>query len=197
MFRKLTDPDLIHSTKLSMFLNLVFQALKRDDSVDRQRAFVKRILQVSLTCPPPLACGFLYLTSELLKLKPELKSFRQDPVGKFEDDDDEEEHYVDADDEIPVESKDVPSPLQQEEEDKNSKADDNVTSTWIHRSNAQIRQNGKGYDPMSRNPMYARAELSGGFWELQLLAEHNHPSVLINEKVVHFSGLQCPFISTW
>ena len=197
MFRILTDPDLIHSTKLSMFLNLVFQALKRDDSVDRQRAFAKRILQVSLTCPPPLACGFLYLTSELLKLKPELKSFRQDPVGKFKDDDDEEEHYVDADDEIPVENKGVPSPLQQEEEeDKNSKADDNVTSTWIHRSNAQIRQNGKGYDPMSRNPMYARAELSGGFWELHLLAEHNHPSVFIIQKVVHFSGLQRPFIST-
>ena len=201
MFRKLTDPDLIHSTKLSMFLNLVFQALKRDDSVDRQRAFVKRILQVSLTCPPPLACGFLYLTSELLKLKPELKSFRQEPVGKFDDDDDEEEHYVDADDQTPVDStpvekKDQTSPQQQEEEEeeehKNSQADDNVTSTWVHRNNTQIRQTGKGYDPMARNPMYARAELSGGFWELQLLAEHNHPSVFYYSKCSAFQWVSVP-----
>jgi ribosome biogenesis protein MAK21 len=119
-------------------------------------------------------------------------------VGKFDYDDDEEEHYVDADDETVVENKDVSSPPQlEEEDDENSQADDNINSTWIHRNNAQIRQTGKGYDPMSRNPMYARAELSGGFWELQLLAEHNHPSVFIIQKVVHFRGFQCLFLSTW
>lgn len=62
-------------------------------------------LQVALTCPPALCCGFLYLVSELLKLRPELRQSeanRQLAIqgdGGDDDDDDEEEHYEDADEE--------------------------------------------------------------------------------------------------
>lgn len=53
LFRKLLDPDLAQSTKLALLLNMVFQALKRDDSLERQRAFVKRILQVPFFSASP------------------------------------------------------------------------------------------------------------------------------------------------
>lgn len=184
-----------------MFLNLLFTSLKRDDSVARQRAFVKRILQVSLTCPPQLACGLLYLVSELLKTKPELNSFRQQPTQFGEEDDDDEEHYEDADDEAAIDEEDADQNAGDRDEeaaateDKQAAASDQgstaeipadkdgvVSSTWIHRNNAQTKAGRKGYDPLARNPMYARAEESGGFWEMLVLAEHHHPSVSVTNE---------------
>lgn len=49
----------------------------------------------------------------------------------------------------------------------------------MHRKNVPKGQSatGKGYDPLARNPTYARAHLAGGYWELGVLAQHNHPSV--------------------
>ncbi len=100
MFRKLYDFDIIHTTKHSMFLNLLFRALKRDESLPRLRCFVKRILQVCLSCPPPLSCGLLYLVSELLKERPEIRMLIPDiavSTVTLDGDDDEEEYYKDVD----------------------------------------------------------------------------------------------------
>ena len=171
MFYKLLDRGLALSTKQSMFLNLVYRALKRDESVPRLRTFIKRILQVCLSCPPQLACGFLFLVSELLKLRPEIKHFTAETVKKFvEEDDDEEEHYKDVEDE-------EESTAAKGEEDKTT-----AVSTWIHRNNVkQKAQEKEGYDPLVRNPLFGKAEQSGGFWEMNLLAEHFHPSVNDNK----------------
>jgi len=162
-----------------MFLNLVYCALKRDESVTRLRTFVKRILQVCMSCPAQLACGFLFLVSELIKQRPEIKTFTAVTAVKtfvVEDDDDEEEHYKDIEDEEEEDGE------QQEEQSsavsKDTKEDKAAVSTWIHRNNAkQKAQEKTGYDALVRNPLFGKAEQSGGLWEMTILAEHFHPSV--------------------
>lgn len=63
-----------------MFLNLVYKSLKADVVLRRVKAFVKRLLQVTCGQMPPFICGTLYLLSELLKVKPELRVQLQDHV---------------------------------------------------------------------------------------------------------------------
>lgn len=174
LFRKLYDFDIIHTTKHSMFLNLLFRALKRDDSLPRLRSFVKRVLQVCLSSPPQLTCGLLYLVSELLKGRPEVRILNQEIptcTVTIEDDDDEEEHFKDVDECQADSGKD-----QIGKEDGSKQA-----STWVHRNNMHAKSKARtGYDPLARNPIYGRAEQSGGYWEMNLLAAHHHPSV--NQK---------------
>lgn len=79
-YRKLLDPALATCSKPSMFLNLVYKSLKADVVLRRVKAFVKRLLQVTCGQMPPFICGTLYLLSELLKVKPELRVQLQDHV---------------------------------------------------------------------------------------------------------------------
>lgn len=146
--------------------------MKRDESVPRLRTFVKRILQVCLGCPPQLACGLLYLVSEMIKLRPELKDFPKEAKRYVEEDDDDEEHYKDVDDEEDVSNKNEVGSA------PSAKGEKSAQSTWVHRNNLLPKAKSReGYDPLARNPLYGRAEQSGGLWELNLLTHHFHPSV--------------------
>lgn len=68
------DPGLTTCSKQAMFLNLIYKSLKADIMLRRVKAFVKRLLQVTCTQMPPFICGALYLVSEILKAKPDLRS---------------------------------------------------------------------------------------------------------------------------
>ena len=72
--RKMLDPGLTTCSKQAMFLNLIYKSLKADIMLRRVKAFVKRLLQVTCTQMPPFICGALYLVSEILKAKPDLRS---------------------------------------------------------------------------------------------------------------------------
>ena len=48
-----------------MFLNVLYQTMKVDKNKDRVFAFVKRILQLCLQEKPSLACGALFMISEV------------------------------------------------------------------------------------------------------------------------------------
>ncbi len=168
-----------------MFLNLLYRVLKRDESLPRLRTFVKRILQVCLCCPPQLGCALLYLISELIKFRPELQNFPKEITTKEyvgEDDDDEEEHYKDVDDEEErYKDADEEGSVKEDETDNNQEGQEGEkkkTSTWVHRKISHSKSKSKStYDPLARNPLFARAEQSGGMWELHLLTTHFHPSV--------------------
>jgi ribosome biogenesis protein MAK21 len=67
------------SSQASAFLSLAFKVMKEDTSMERQHAFVKRLLQVSLSAAPQFACGVLLLLSELLKERPHLQSAIMQP----------------------------------------------------------------------------------------------------------------------
>jgi ribosome biogenesis protein MAK21 len=73
-YRKMLDPGLMLCSKQAMFLNLVYKSLKADIVLRRVKAFLKRLLQVTCAQMPPFICGALYLVSEILKAKPDLRS---------------------------------------------------------------------------------------------------------------------------
>ncbi|WVQ74310.1 hypothetical protein IAR50_003908 [Cryptococcus sp. DSM 104548] len=91
LYESLFDPRLVTSSKQAMYLNLLFKAMKADQSVARVMSFVKRLLQMLSLHQPPFICGALYLLGDLFKVTPGLKRMLIEP------EDDGEEHFVDAD----------------------------------------------------------------------------------------------------
>jgi ribosome biogenesis protein MAK21 len=134
--------------------------------------------------------------SELIKFRPELQNFPKEITTKEyvgEDDDDEEEHYKDVDDEDEhykdadeeeehnkdADEEEEEGSVKKDETDTNQEVEKKKTSTWVHRKISHSKSNSKsGYDPLARNPLFARAEQSGGMWELHLLTSHFHPLVV-------------------
>ncbi|NXG90551.1 CEBPZ protein, partial [Stercorarius parasiticus] len=184
LYKKLLDPALATCSKPSIFLNLVYKSLKADVVLRRVKAFVKRLLQVTCGQMPPFICGTLYLLSELLKVKPELRVQLQDHVESDDEEcfkDQEEadeavEKFVDADKEVEGEER---STTENSAKTNNS----NSAASWVHHLNLAGRKSGASYDPMHRSPLYCGAE-STSLWELKKLSEHFHPSVALFAKTI-------------
>ncbi|KAL8371011.1 hypothetical protein RB595_001048 [Gaeumannomyces hyphopodioides] len=94
LYESLLDPRLMISSKQTLYLNLLYKALKDDVDVRRVKAFVKRMLQVVNLHQPSFICGILYLVAELERAFPDLKTLLTDPE---DNEDDGEEVYKDAD----------------------------------------------------------------------------------------------------
>ncbi|XP_072031232.1 CCAAT/enhancer-binding protein zeta-like [Amphiura filiformis] len=187
MYKKILDPTLDNSPRQPMFLNLLYQTLKADSQVKRNKAFVKRLLQVCESQQPAFICGALFLISELVRLKPGLKTIIQIAAG----DDDDEEHFVDIAPESDVDDKDddeeAKKPTQDdatEDKTETSSGQDEAEqdrpsgSSWVHHKVASQDTKIQTYDPLGRNPLYCGAE-SSALWELQKLSKHYHPSVVL------------------
>ncbi|NWR89814.1 CEBPZ protein, partial [Furnarius figulus] len=183
LYKKLLDPALATCSKPSMFLNLVYKSLKADIVLRRVKAFVKRLLQVTCGQVPPFICGTLYLLSELLKVKPELRAQLQDHVES-----DDEECFKDQEEAEEDEEKFVDADKEEDEErstkENSAKTNNsNSTASWVHHLNMGGRKTGTSYDPMHRSPLYCGAE-STSLWELKKLSEHFHPSVALFAKTI-------------
>ncbi|RLV98671.1 hypothetical protein DV515_00010535 [Chloebia gouldiae] len=184
LYKKLLDPALATCSKPSMFLNLVYKSLKADVVLRRVKAFVKRLLQVTCGQMPPFICGTLYLLSELLKVKPELRVQLQDHMGSDDEEcfkdqeeaEEDEEKIVDADKEAEDEKR---STMESSAKTNNS----NSSASWVHHLNMRGRKSEASYDPMHRSPLYCGAE-STSLWELKKLSEHFHPSVALFAKTI-------------
>uniref|UniRef100_A0A672TGG9 CCAAT/enhancer-binding protein zeta n=1 Tax=Strigops habroptila TaxID=2489341 RepID=A0A672TGG9_STRHB len=184
LYKKLLDPALATWSKPSMFLNLIYKSLKADVVLRRVKAFVKRLLQVTCGQMPPFICGTLYLLSELLKVKPELRAQLQDHVESDDEEcfkdqeeaEEDEEKFVDADKEVEGEERNTM-------ENSAKTNDSNSTASWVHHLNLGGRKSGASYDPMHRSPLYCGAE-STSLWELKKLSEHFHPSVALFAKTI-------------
>jgi len=189
LYKKVLDPALPTSSKQVMFLNLLYKALKSDPSLERVKAFIKRLLQICEYQPSHLICGLMFLMSELIRARPELVSIRnvlrdveKVDTEKFEGDSDDDEHYEDVKDES-------------EEENGGKKSGDNkkVSSGWTFKSAAQSHETKTGYDPCGRNPLYSGAEKSA-LWELECLEKHFHPSAalfarnLLDNEPIKYTG---------
>ncbi|KAM6279257.1 CCAAT/enhancer-binding protein zeta [Porphyrio hochstetteri] len=181
LYKKLLDPALATCSKPSMFLNLVYKSLKADVVLRRVKAFVKRLLQVTCGQMPPFVCGTLYLLSELLRVKPELRLQLQDHVES-----DDEECFKDQEETEGDEEKFVDADKQEEQSTTENSAKTNgstSTASWVHHLNMGGRKSGASYDPMHRSPLYCGAE-STSLWELKKLSEHFHPSVALFAKTI-------------
>lgn len=181
------DPGLMMCSKQALFLNLVFKSLKADIVLRRVKAFVKRLLQVTCEQMPPFICGALYLVSEILKAKPNLRSQLDDHPESDEENfidigDDEDTEKFNADKETDKVKKteteetvsDSPSPM----ETKKSES-----ASWVHFDNLKGGKQLNTYDPFSRNPLFCGAE-NTSLWELKKLSEHFHPSVALFAKTI-------------
>jgi ribosome biogenesis protein MAK21 len=128
LYEKLFDPKLRETSKHTLFLNLVFKALKADVSPARSSAFVKRLLQLTSVMTPAFTCAVLFLLSEVMKIKPQLRTLFDQPEagsagGNGGKDD---EHFTDKDSESD-EKPNVFNPdeeADEEDKDKESNGED-------------------------------------------------------------------------
>lgn len=109
LYESLLDARLIASSKHSLYLNLLYKALKADINVKRVKAFVKRILQVLALHQPSFICSCFFLLQELTQTFPSLSALIDQPE---EHDVDEEvyEDVLDPEDGSPLPRKSAASP---------------------------------------------------------------------------------------
>ncbi|PWY81985.1 CBF-domain-containing protein [Aspergillus heteromorphus CBS 117.55] len=150
LYESLLDPRVTTSSKQSLYLNLLFKALKNDMNTRRVKAFVKRIIQVLGLHQPAFICGVLYLIRELEKTFPDLASLFDQPE---ENDSDDEEVFRDVPDED-----DEPLPVVPEQKSQKPSTQ---------------------YDPRKRDPEHSNADRTC-LWELLPYVSHFHPSVSVN-----------------
>lgn len=145
LYESLLDPRLLTSSKQTLYLNVLFKALRSDLSIKRVKAFAKRLLQVVTMHQAPFAIGALYLLRELEGVFPSLKTLVDEPEA---DDRDEAENFQDVPDETDGDA------TPQNQDDRKS-ADAGV----------KIYQQSSRYDPRKRDPQFSNAEKSC-LWEL-------------------------------
>ncbi|KAF4040341.1 CBF/Mak21 family [Phytophthora infestans] len=198
LYGKLIDPKVRETSKHTLFLNLIFRAVKADVSPARAGAFTKRLLQLASVMPPAFACAVLFLLSELLKVKPQLRTLLDQPESGSTVAGDE--HFEDVKtEEIKLEKEESDDEEDTTEDAGVSTLDDGLTdeersakvlarmfgtpdketkneAAVVSFDDVPDTKEEGGYDASKRNPLFAGAETSCA-WELQMLARHYHPSV--------------------
>lgn len=66
-------------SRQALLLNLLFKAMQRDPHPERIKAFLKRLFQLALHLSPGFACGCLVLLAALLRARPGILAFLQQP----------------------------------------------------------------------------------------------------------------------
>ncbi|TMW61547.1 hypothetical protein Poli38472_012738 [Pythium oligandrum] len=97
LYEKLLDPKLRETSKHTLFLNLVFKAMKADVSPTRTSALFKRLLQLTSVMSPAFTCAVLFLLSEVLKAKPQLRTLLDQPESGSGDANGDDERFEDQD----------------------------------------------------------------------------------------------------
>ncbi|KAJ1551596.1 hypothetical protein HK096_007420, partial [Nowakowskiella sp. JEL0078] len=173
LYETLLDTRLYYSSKQAIYLNLLFRAMKADTSLNRVRAFIKRIIQTCAytggTSQVPLVCGSLFLVSEIMKLHKGLWS-----MVTLAEENDEDEHFEDHDE---FEGSSV--------KEKKGKVD---TAESESESDVKVEQkvNSKhtnSYDGRKRDPLYANANRTC-LWELIQFSIHFHPTVSLYARTI-------------
>lgn len=74
LYESLLDPRLSVSSKLRLYLNLLFKAVKQDTNIERVKAFAKRMVQISNHwLNIGVVAGVVYLLVELSKTTPRIR----------------------------------------------------------------------------------------------------------------------------
>lgn len=193
LYRKIIDPEILNANNkiTSLYFHIIHRSIQQDKCVSRAKAFIKRLLQMTLSFPPAKACGALVVINKILKTRPELMSFYLQNVStvtataqpsndkekmiKFDDDSDCEETY-----------KDVMIDDDGKEKKVNMKAGIEAPSSWIHLHNTNESKSSvekpvkkqTSYDPFKRAAAFSGAEFSM-YYELSLLSKCFHPTVQV------------------
>jgi ribosome biogenesis protein MAK21 len=154
LYSKLFDGQLRTASKHTMFLNVVYKAMKIDTEPKRVLAFAKRLLQTCLTMTSAFTCGVLFLLSEVAKSQPKLLKAMAG-VGRHQQR--QEKGQGGSDD---------GSDFENDEDNGEDGSGEGIDPRDINAV----------YDATKRDPLHAHAEKCM-LWELAALADHFHPSV--------------------
>ena len=184
LYSKLLSPELLTTSKQSMFLNVVYRAMKHDSDMCRVRAFVKRLIQVASSGPAALASGILVLVSVVMRdhriLFKMVRDDNEESRGKIlirnqetGDDEFEETENVESDCDDSVEPMDTGIQLlvhgdKVVEVQPEAKVEEELDT-----------QDTKEYDPTNRDPRFAGCSSDLRLWEIDALLKHYHPTVRV------------------
>lgn len=242
LYQKLASPDLHTSSRQGLFLNVLYKAMKNDTQLPRIAAFIKRVLQICHHQEASFSCGALYLVSEVVRGKKELRKHFEKPlkvgdeylaasktiIARIETD------MLNAngantlatavasiagaelgsgklDGQIVFGGKErisakksssaavtpattangsaKPSSMDVDASKDEGKPTKNVDLQTMLMQDVKLEP----YEPTSRDPLYAHAELAS-WWELINLSKHFHPSVskwatmILNDEKIEYSG---------
>ena len=155
LYAKLMAPELLKTSKPTLFLNLLYRSMRGDSDDARLCAFLRRILQVATCAPASLAAGLMLLLSSILGSKEfiPLRRIVHSSVAKHDEEENEQSVSKTKGDQTPTMSINIGGA----ERDARPAAHDN-------------------YAPEKRDPVHASANGTIA-WELETLARHYHPSV--------------------
>jgi ribosome biogenesis protein MAK21 len=160
---------MLANTKSSLFLNLLYKSVKMDPNALRAAAFLKRISMSALITAPQVTAGLLFIISEVLQARPELKPMI-------------DEKSMSKEANLVVSKKGKKGKYDNEEEEEDDDDEDD------HDGNESVRTANTtndpdyylfgNYDANKRNPSYAcMSEHIPYLHESHLLMHHFHPSV--------------------
>lgn len=197
-YRRIFHLEWRNTSKQTYFLKLLYESMSKDQSINRKKAFVKRILQICFSQNVSFVTASLMIVSELMAEKKEdllqvdhailvknglLTSVEPKFDGKGDEEDDEEERFVDQ----KTSDEDEPK---QVETTKGKESKENKKMSWIHKNNVVFKRH-TSYDFNERNPMYAGAEKTLTY-ELLALTRHYHPTVaLFANKLLNVKKYSC------
>jgi ribosome biogenesis protein MAK21 len=165
LYESLLDPRVATSSKQSLYLNLLFKALKNDVNARRVKAFVKRIVQVLGLHQPSFVCGVFYLLRELEKSFASIQTLYDQPEENESDDEEVFKDVPDEDDEQPEQA---------------------VTAE------TKPRKPSNGYDPRKRDPEHSNADRTC-LWELVRASPYARSLYRLNEH--RLTTVQLPYLS--
>lgn len=197
LYKKLLDPQIATTTHQAMFLSLLFKVLKRDPSVARTKAFIKRILQITLYLPANMICAMLYMLSQVFKARKNIyeEMFKVSVIKKETA---EGEILLDDSMDKPKEEEEEEDEAEEEEETTITLPNISITpiENLIEKKEPKVEvkeEDVKAYDPYNRNPLYAGANFSFCA-ELRALVSHFHPTVslfastIVKGKPIIYTG---------
>jgi ribosome biogenesis protein MAK21 len=65
LYESLLDPRVSHSSKQSLYLNLLFKALRADSDIRRVKAYIKRMVQIAARNQPAFVSGIFFLLNQV------------------------------------------------------------------------------------------------------------------------------------
>lgn len=82
LYSKIGVGDMFSGRQLTLFFNLLYKAMKYDDSTQRICAFAKRLMHTVIHQSQSIICGTLFLLSEIVKSHPEILTVGSDDAGE-------------------------------------------------------------------------------------------------------------------
>lgn len=192
LYYLLLNPELHTSSRQALFLNVLYGAMRHDTSTVRVRAFLKRILQVSMQEHSSLACAALIVVSEVMRVHEDAVLGLRVPDEVMEEKGSEQVNPVNSLPVLPSETKD-----EREHQLKQLRAlglaDDIEEEADQQQGAASAVSSSSSYNPLKENPLRANADRSC-LWELSMLIQHVHPSVaafsnnVLGEQAITYGG---------